>query len=84
MQSLFTIIIAGCLAFIGVLMMNPEPEPSIDIYADLEPAQLVSATPDVPSVVVEPVQPLVLALDAYPYLDGSMDLPADALLSLSE
>jgi hypothetical protein len=84
MQSFFTVFTAGTLAFLGVMLMSPEPETQIDAYADMVSLE---ATPDVPMtpVVVEaPIQPLVLALDAYPYLDGSMDLPADVLLSLNE
>lgn len=84
MQSFFTVLTAGSLAFIGVMLMNPEPDPQMDVYADMVSLDVTPEIPVTPSVIVDPIQPLVLALDAYPYLDGSMDLPADVLLSLNE
>ncbi|NQY15312.1 MAG: hypothetical protein HRT81_15870 [Henriciella sp.] len=84
MQSFFTVFIAGILAFIGVMLMSPEPQEQADAYIDMVSLEATPDVPMVPVVVEEPIQPLVLALDAYPYLDGSMDLPADVLLSLNE
>lgn len=84
MQSFFTVLTAGSLAFIGVMLMSAEPEPQVDVFAQAVSWEVTPEIPETPTVIVDPVQPLVLALDAYPYLDGSMDLPADVLLSLNE
>ncbi|MEM7329567.1 MAG: hypothetical protein AAF437_12560 [Pseudomonadota bacterium] len=84
MQSFLTVFVAGTLAFIGVFMMNPEPESRSEIYAETEPQFVLSDVPDIPTVLVEPIQPLVLALDAYQQFDSGIYLEADVLLAFDE
>ncbi|MEL6826406.1 MAG: hypothetical protein AAFN91_09185 [Pseudomonadota bacterium] len=84
MQSFLTVFIAGILAFIGVFMMNPETESPIELYADTVSMDVVNELPTVPSVIVDPVPPLVLALDAYQHFDGGTYLPADVLIAFDE
>ena len=84
MQSFLTVFIAGILAFIGVFMMNPETESSVELYADAVSLDVVNELPTVPSVIVDPVPPLVLALDAYQHFDGGTYLPADVLIAFDE
>lgn len=90
MQSFLTVFIAGILAFIGVFMMNPETESPVELYADTvsladdNAVAEVNEFPTVPSVVVDAVPPLVLALDAYQHFDGGTYLPADVLIAFDE
>ncbi|MEM6556182.1 MAG: hypothetical protein AAF642_09925 [Pseudomonadota bacterium] len=84
MQSFLTVFIAGILAFIGVFMMNPEIESTVELYADTMSMDVVNELPTVPSVVIDPVPPLVLALDAYQHFDGGTYLPADVLIAFDE
>lgn len=84
MQSFLTVFIAGILAFIGVFMMNPETESSVELYAEAVSLAEVNELPTVPSVVIDPVPPLVLALDAYQHFDGGAYLPADVLIAFDE
>lgn len=84
MQSFLTIFVAGSAAFLAAFMLNPEvttpPEPAPVALATFE-AEPVS---HVPLVVIDPQQPLVLALDAAGSFEGAFDLPVDALVSFSE
>lgn len=84
MQSFFTVFSAGILAFLGVLMMSPEPESQNQIYAETISMDVASDPVMAPSVVIEPVRPLVLALDAYQQFDAGMELPAEVLRALNE
>ncbi|MEL7032050.1 MAG: hypothetical protein AAGL97_01820 [Pseudomonadota bacterium] len=84
MQSFLTVFIAGILAFIGVFMMNPETESSVELYAEAVSLADVNELPTVPSVVIDAVPPLVLALDAYQHFDGGAYLPADVLIAFDE
>lgn len=84
MQSFLTVFIAGILAFIGVFLMNPETESQVELYADAVSLDVLSDLPTVPSVVIDPVPPLVLALDAYQHFDGGTYLPADVLIAFDE
>jgi len=84
MQSFFTVFSAGILAFLGVLMMNPEPDSQNEVYAEIISMEVVSEPSNLPSVGVEPVRPLVLALDAYHQFDAGMELPVDVLRSFHE
>lgn len=84
MQSFMTVFIAGVLAFIGVFLMNPEPVSQTDVYAETISMDVVAEAFEVPSMVIEPVRPLVLALDAYQQFDSGIDLSVDVLRSLHE
>ena len=90
MQSFLTVFIAGILAFIGVFMMSPETESPVELYADavsladVNELAEINQLPTIPSVVVDPVPPLVLALDAYQHFDGGAYLPADVLIAFDE
>ena len=90
MQSFLTVFIAGILAFMGVFMMNPEPDPQIDVFAEVDAfaetvsMDLVAELPTIPSIVIEQDVPLVLALDAYHQFYDGMDIPTDAWLSFEE
>ncbi|MEM7459105.1 MAG: hypothetical protein AAF331_06550 [Pseudomonadota bacterium] len=65
-------------------MMNPETESQVELYADAVSLDVLSDLPTVPSVVIDPVPPLVLALDAYQHFDGGTYLPADVLIAFDE
>lgn len=84
MQSFFTVFIAGVLAFLGVLMMNPDLESQNEVYAETISMDVVSKPVETASIMIEPVRPLVLALDAYHQFDAGMELPVDVLRSFHE
>ena len=84
MQSFLTVFIAGILAFIGVFMMSPETESPVEFYAEAVSLEVVNEVSNVPSMVIDPVPPLVLALDAYQHFDGGAYLPADVLIAFDE
>ena len=84
MQSFFTVFFAGVLAFLGVLMMNPDLESQNEVYAETISMDVVSEPASTVSVMIEPVRPLVLALDAYHQFDAGMELPVDVLRSFHE
>lgn len=84
MQSFFTVFFAGVLAFLGVLMMNPDLESQNEVYAETISMEVVTEPVATQSVMIEPVRPLVLALDAYHQFDAGMELPVDVLRSFHE
>jgi len=84
MQSFMTVFIAGILAFVGVFMMNPEPNPTVDVFAEAVPIDTSLEYPIVPSVVVNQEVPLVLSLDAYMTFEGGTYLPLDVIIAYSE
>jgi len=84
MQSFLTVFIAGIIAFLGVLMMNPELESQNEVYAETISMDVVSEPTIYPSVMSDPVRPLVLALDAYHQFDAGMELPVDVLRSFHD
>lgn len=84
MQSFFTVFTASILAFLGVLMMTPEQQPQNELYAETISMDVASEPSVRSSVVIEPVRPLVLALDAYHQFDAGMELPVDVLRSFNE
>ena len=84
MQSFFTVFSAGILAFLGVLLMSPEPVSQNEIFAETISMDVANQPAMTPSVVVEPVRPLVLALDAYHQFDAGMDFSADVMRSFHE
>ncbi|MEM1147321.1 MAG: hypothetical protein AAF582_06765 [Pseudomonadota bacterium] len=81
MQSFLTILIAGLTAFMAMFMLQTEPAPQVDAFAaDIDPIQLVDELV-VPSFLIEPSPPLVLALDAEFTMDTGLDLTGVMLAS---
>ncbi|MEL7042647.1 MAG: hypothetical protein AAGL90_14060 [Pseudomonadota bacterium] len=81
MQSFLTILIAGLTAFMAMFMLQTKPAPQVDAFAaDIDPIQLVDELV-VPSFLIEPSPPLVLALDAELTLDTGLDLTSVVLAS---
>eukprot|EP00521_Asterionellopsis_glacialis_P000251 CAMPEP_0195251510 /NCGR_PEP_ID=MMETSP0706-20130129/3322_1 /TAXON_ID=33640 /ORGANISM="Asterionellopsis glacialis, Strain CCMP134" /LENGTH=64 /DNA_ID=CAMNT_0040303653 /DNA_START=123 /DNA_END=317 /DNA_ORIENTATION=+ len=64
--------------------MNPDLESQNEVYAETISMEVASDPVATQSVLIEPVRPLVLALDAYHQFDAGMELPVDVVRSFHE
>lgn len=84
MQSVMTVFLASLVAFMGVYMMPADPNESVQLV-EVEPeadAILVSTT--LPSFLIEPWEPLVLAPEYSRSLRAAMDLPMEGMAAFSQ
>lgn len=79
MQSFLTIVIAAVAAFFAMVIMPPETATNVDPFAVEEAPIILAETVATPVIIVEAVQPLVLALDADEIFDDALELGSDAL-----
>ena len=84
MQSFLTIVIAGSTAFMAMLMLDSEPTPKVDVFAEIDSFDLPDDPSITPSFVIKADTPLVLALDVTPVFEANFELPMDALTSFTE
>ena len=84
MQSFLTILIAGSTAFTAMFMLNSNPVPQTETYVEREPQEVVLADYGLPSFLLEPNQPLVLALEYTAMFDSSIDIPVNAIGAIQD
>jgi len=84
MQSFLTIMIAGTAVFAAMLMMPDEADRSAETYVEhvkqVEPVEQFAMS----VIVLEPEQPLVLALDIGQAFDPGHYVYAEAISALTE
>lgn len=84
MQSFLTIFIAGLTAFMAMFMLNPDPAPQDLVLAEQISLQQEDEAPVVPSFVIDPIYPLVLALEDSPSFEAGLDLRMEAIVPIRD
>ena len=77
MQSFATVLLAGCMACLAMLMMNPDQDQRNQLYALEITLEENGERFSAEQVVVEPGKSYVISLDAGVEYDFSIDVPGD-------
>ena len=78
MQSFATVLLAGCMACLAMIMMNPDQSNHSQLYALEITLEENGERFSAEQVVVEPGKSYVISLDAGAEYDFSIDVPGDA------